>query len=109
MQTASSVWNDHLRYRQRRNHYDHVEYDEALHASEAFSPARVLEGKQEIERLMEVLRQLPPRTRQAYLLCRVEGMKRKEVAQRMGISVSGIEKHLMKATLHIARLFGDAK
>ncbi|QTD57482.1 RNA polymerase sigma factor [Parasphingorhabdus cellanae] len=109
MQTASSVWNDHLRYRQRRNHNDHIEYDEEMHAGEAFSPARVLEGKQEIERLMEALQQLPPRTRQAYLLCRVEGMKRKTAAERMGISVSGIEKHLMKATLYIARLFGDPK
>lgn len=107
MQTASSVWNDFLRGRQRRHHADHLEYDETLHTGADFSPERVLEGRQEVERLMAALQQLPPRTRQAYLLCRVEGMKRKHVAERMGITVSGIEKHLVKATRHIGELFGD--
>ena len=107
MQTASSVWKDCLRHRQRRSHHDHIHYEEELHAPEAFSPERVFEGREAVQRLAEALYALPARTRQIYVHCRIDGMKRKEVAKRFGISVSAIEKHLMKATEHIGELFGD--
>ena len=107
MQTASSVWMDHHRRRKRRGEDKHVEYVEAQHAPEYFSTQRVVEGREAVRRLIDVLNELPERTRQTYVLCRIDGMKRKEVAKRFGVSVSAIEKHLMKASLRIGQAFGD--
>ena len=107
MQTASSVWLDHHRRRKRRGEDEHVEYVDAQHAPEYFSPQRVVEGREAIRRVIDVLNALPERTRQAYVLCRVDGMKRKDVAKRLGVSTSAIEKHLMKASLRIGQAFGE--
>lgn len=107
MQTASSVWNDHLRKRQRRAHTDHVEYEEELHSPVYFSPERVLEGREQIQRLIDALKALPARTRQVYVHCRIDGMRQKAVADRLGISVSAVQKHLAAASIHIGDLFGD--
>ncbi len=107
MQTASSVWLDHLRRRKRRGEDEHVEYVDAQHAPEYFSPQRVVEGREAIHQLIAVLNALPERTRQAYVLCRIDGMKRKDAAKRLGVSTSAIEKHLMKASLQIGQVFGD--
>ena len=107
MTTASSVWKDYSRKRNRHGYNAHVEYDDEQHSVEGFGPDRVLEGREAVKRLVAALMELPPRTRQVYVLCRVDGMKRKDVARRIGISVSAIEKHLMKATTHISVLFGD--
>ena len=107
MQTASSVWHSHLRYRQRRAHGDHIEFSEEIHAGEHFSPERVLEGREKVQQLVDALYELPARTRQVYVQCRIDGMKRKDAARRLGISVSAIEKHLMKASEFIGDLFGE--
>ena len=107
MQTASSVWMDHHRRRKRRGEDQHVEYVEAQHAPEYFSPQRVVEGREAVRRLIDVLNALPERTRQTYVLCKIDGLKRKEVAKRFGVSISAIEKHLMKASLRIGQAFGD--
>ena len=107
MQTASSVFADFLRKKQSSRQADHEEYHEAAHSPEGFSPQRVLEGREAVMRVVEALKTLPPRTRQIYLLCRVDGMKRKDVASRLGISVSGVDKHLIAATKKIGLEFGD--
>lgn len=39
---------------------------------------------------------LAPKCRQAYIMRKVYGMPHKEIAQRMGIAVSTVEKHLMR-------------
>lgn len=107
MQAASSVWNDHLRKRYRRSHTDHVEYEEFKHAPEAFHAERVLEGVEALQRIVDALDELPERTGQIYALCRIEGMKRREVAKRLGISVSAVDKHLITATAHMGSVFGE--
>ncbi|MGS2723861.1 RNA polymerase sigma factor [Porticoccus sp. GXU_MW_L64] len=106
MQTASSVWNDHLAMRYRRSHQDHVEYEEIAHSPETVSSERVLEGRELLERIIEVLNELPEKTRQIYALCRIEGLKRREVAERFNMSASGVDKHLIIATAHIGAALG---
>jgi RNA polymerase sigma-70 factor (ECF subfamily) len=38
--------------------------------------------------------QMPSRMREAYLLCKVQRLRQKEAAQRMQISVKGVQRHL---------------
>jgi RNA polymerase sigma factor (sigma-70 family) len=52
--------------------------------------------------LMLVVNQLPPKCRKVLLLRMLEGLSQKEIATRLGIAVSTVEKHLAKA-LHSSR------
>lgn len=97
MRTASTVWIDYLRKQQRTNSRVHFEYDDDQHSPAGISPERALESKQNLDRVVEALEALPPRTRQIYLLCRVDGRKRRSVAKQMGITVSAVDKQLMSA------------
>ena len=101
MQTASSAWSDHWRKRQVRLHDDHVEYDDRYHTHVEFGADRVFEGRDGVRRLITALRELPPRTQEIFVRCRVDGEKQKAVAARFGISVSAVEKHLVRAMAHL--------
>ncbi len=61
------------------------------------SPERQLLGKQRFRLFMQAIEHLPARTREAFLLCRVYGYSYQEIATRMNISESGVEKLLMRA------------
>lgn len=66
-------------------------------SSQAPSPERELIGKQRFRGFLRSIENLPPRTREAFLLCRVYGYSYREIAVRMKISESGVEKLLMRA------------
>ena len=72
-------------------------------ASDAIDPERVLLGRDEAERLLEGLAELPDRTREIFLLYRLEGMAQREIATRFGLSISAVEKNVAKAMLHLLR------
>jgi RNA polymerase sigma factor (sigma-70 family) len=63
-------------------------------------PERHVSGRQELERLRQVLERLPPKCRQAFELRKFEGLSQRDIAARMGIAESTVEKHLAKA-LHL--------
>lgn len=64
---------------------------------------RILTAKDELNRVMQAILEMPERTQTIFTLCRLEAMPHREVAARLGISVSAVEKHVAKALLHIAR------
>jgi RNA polymerase sigma factor (sigma-70 family) len=72
-------------------------------AAEDPAPDRVLSARQDLRAALDALDELSERTRDAFLLFRVEGMKQKEIATIFGISVSAVEKHIVKAAAHLAR------
>ncbi|MCG8369779.1 MAG: sigma-70 family RNA polymerase sigma factor [Proteobacteria bacterium] len=98
MRTASNVWIDYLRRKQRADGRIHLEYDDDAHSPAGLSPENVLESRQSLERVIRALEGLPARTRQIYLLCRVDGQRRRAVAKQFRISISAVDKHLMAAT-----------
>jgi len=58
---------------------------------------------QRLEQLKEVLAELSPRRREALMLHRFEGLSQAQIATRMGISTSMVEKHIAFALLHCKR------
>lgn len=72
---------------------------------EEISPERVLLGKQRLALLERVLGELPERTRVVFLLHRFEELKYAEIARRLEISVSSVEKHMMEAMRRIRTRF----
>lgn len=61
-------------------------------------------ARQEIERAEERLRALGERVLQTFVLFRVEGVPQRGIAQRLGISLSAVEKDLQRAYRAIADL-----
>lgn len=66
-------------------------------ADEAPAPDRGILGKEMLDQAMAVIRDLPPRTREAFLLNRFEDLTYRQIADRLGVSVSMVEKHLAEA------------
>lgn len=102
-ETAASVVIDHHRRGRVRADDRHDPYDEGRHAVEDFASDRVLEGKQELAMVLAGLRELPERTRNVFLLARLEHMRQAEIGRRLGISVSTVEKHIVRALAHLSR------
>lgn len=79
----------------------HVELTEAYHPVEENSPERILLQQDLLKAMMKMIHDLPPRTQDAFVLHRFEEMTYEAVARHMGISVSAVEKHIMRAISHL--------
>jgi RNA polymerase sigma-70 factor (ECF subfamily) len=78
----------------------------AREAVEDRSPERVLLGRESLAEVLRALDELGERTRDMFILFRLENMKHRDIAALYGIGVSTVEKHIMKATLHLAKRYG---
>ncbi|NTS42584.1 RNA polymerase sigma-70 factor [Flavisolibacter sp. BT320] len=56
-----------------------------------------LETKELVQKVEQVLAALPEKCRQVYVLSRKENLSNKEIGERLHISVSTVEKHIVKA------------
>lgn len=102
LRTASSVLADRARRRVVRHADLHVVLDTDSHGDDELDPERVLSGKEDLQAVATALLDLPERTRSVFVLCRLEGYRQVEIAQHLGISVSAVEKHMVRATRHLA-------
>jgi RNA polymerase sigma-70 factor (ECF subfamily) len=69
----------------------------ALVADESPSQDRELIGKIRLGAALDVIKAMPDRRRNIFVLHRFEEMTYNEIARHMGISVSAVEKHIMAA------------
>jgi RNA polymerase sigma factor (sigma-70 family) len=63
--------------------------------------------RQNLAAAARVIRALPPRCRDAFLLNRFEGLTYQQIATRLGVSVSMIEKHIAEALRQLKLSRGD--
>jgi RNA polymerase sigma-70 factor (ECF subfamily) len=94
------------RARAARRHHDdvHVNIDDVQLAGA--DEHKRLEARDSLARLEAAIRRLKPRTREIFLAHHLEGLSYAEIADRTGMSVSGIEKQIGRAFDHIHRLTG---
>jgi RNA polymerase sigma-70 factor (ECF subfamily) len=71
-------------------------------------PERSTIARDVLRRLQESLDRLPPRCREAFILKRLEGLSRAEVAQRMAISERMVTEHLAHAVCALADMLYGA-
>jgi len=64
---------------------------------------RRLSGQEEIARLHRLIDKLPPKCRQAFRMKKFEELSQREIASRMGVAESTVEKHLAKALRIISK------
>jgi RNA polymerase sigma-70 factor (ECF subfamily) len=66
------------------------------------SPDEVFAAEQRLLKIRRSLAALSERTQQAFFLHRLEGFSYAEIAQRLGVSVSAVEKHIANAVAVLA-------
>ncbi|MEG3173681.1 sigma-70 family RNA polymerase sigma factor [Sphingomonas sp. ZB1N12] len=62
----------------------------------------VMIAKARLARVREGIDRLPPRTREIFLMQRIDGYKYREIAERLDISQGAVEKHMAKAMTFLA-------
>lgn len=73
------------------------------YASSQHCPYAELEHRDTLRRLERAMLRLKPKTREIFLAKRLDGMSYAEIAERTGLSVKGVEKHMSKAIAVIDR------
>ncbi|AUA59908.1 Probable RNA polymerase sigma factor fecI [Achromobacter spanius] len=87
----------------RQDRAEHVPWDELDEADQlrVDDPEASLRASRLADDLANVLTELPPKCRQAFVLNRIEGWTQAEVAQHMGLSKNMIERYVMRAIEHV--------
>ncbi|PWB33326.1 RNA polymerase subunit sigma [Pseudomonas sp. SDI] len=101
-QVARNLLRDHWR-RQKVRHAvldEDAELSTEAPASPVTDPMANAQTQQRLEQLKIVLAELSPRRREALMLHRFEGLSQAQISERMGISISMVEKHIAAALLH---------
>jgi len=100
---ANNVLIEHWR-RHQRNTPSATDAEQAFLEQQTdntqIDPSDILEQQQRIQKLGEAIDTLPPRRREAFLLYRFDGLSQSEIAERMEISISMVEKHIAAALVH---------
>lgn len=86
--------------------FEPIEDLDAVEARDPFSPERIAIGREEMRRLAAVIQAMPVRVRDAFVLRRVHGYSQREIARRMKISESTVEKHIAKGLTLLIERFG---
>jgi len=104
-QAAASVMINHIR-RLKVVSIDSVASFEHLDvADEGASPETIVADRDELRRLERTLASLPTRVAEVFRLRRIEGLSQREVAQRLGLAESTVEKHMARGAVLMADWF----
>jgi RNA polymerase sigma factor (sigma-70 family) len=105
-QVAGSVVIDHLRRMKVVSLSSVPDLDYLEVVSEDPSPERQVIDRDELQRLAGVIARLPGKIRDVFTLRRVYGLSQREVAVRLGLSESTVEKHMAKGFLIMLDHYG---
>jgi RNA polymerase sigma factor (sigma-70 family) len=66
-----------------------------------FSPERILLSKEALQIMVAAIYELPEQVRIVFSHYHFDGVAQVEIARRMGLSLSTVEKHMAKANVHL--------
>ncbi|MEO5955758.1 MAG: RNA polymerase sigma factor [Nitrospiraceae bacterium] len=106
---ATNLAIDHIRALSRRRPaiQEHDEYLLA-HPDRASTPEAALLAKEELARVLHALHEMSPLCRQIFALNRFDGLPHRDIADRLGICVSTVEKNLARALNHCRRRLNES-
>lgn len=64
---------------------------------ESVGPEQIVASQQELYGVLAAISVLPPKCREVFVLHRLHGLKHREIAEKIGISRSMVEKHIIEA------------
>lgn len=94
-QVARNLLRDHAKSASGRRELMHVPFDDEAVSVE--NEVSRLEARDSLARIEAVMRRMKPRTREIFMAHRLDGLSYSEIAERTGMSISGIEKQVAKA------------
>ena len=106
IQTATSIIIDHIRHSRVISIKSSGNLEQLEITSPEAGAEAQLEFREEIAEVARALASLPKTTRETLILRRVEGLSQQETADRLGISVKTVEKHMARGVLTLMELFG---
>ncbi|MFG1181953.1 RNA polymerase sigma factor [Xanthobacter versatilis] len=104
---ADNIAIDHLRHEAVRSRVVSADAECEGVAAPDPSPEHALDYKQRLRALDAAVAELPPKCREVFLLHKFDGLSHGEIAERLGISRSMVEKHVMKALVHCRDRLAD--
>ncbi|UPT63422.1 MAG: sigma-70 family RNA polymerase sigma factor [Hyphomonadaceae bacterium JAD_PAG50586_4] len=105
---AKNILKDHYRHNDRHGAGKFTSIDKVTLKSTEPSPSELIEGRDEIGVLLRSIEELPPKCRAVFVLFRFEDVPHAEIARRMGITVSMVEKHIAAALVQLRKKLRDA-
>lgn len=97
-QIAANLLKDRNRRDRRRPLLYGGQYDDAVALlADELSPERIISSRESYSDLILLLNEMPERMRTIFILNRLEDMTGREIAQRLNLSVSTVEKNMMRA------------
>jgi RNA polymerase sigma-70 factor (ECF subfamily) len=96
-EAAANIVRDRGRYELSRGGGRHVDIETLSPESEEPGAERIVAGRQGLTRMLAALDALPPRARTIVILRRFENLTYAQIADRLGISVSAVEKHMVRS------------
>ncbi|MBB6011774.1 sigma-70 family RNA polymerase sigma factor [Aquamicrobium lusatiense] len=90
--------------REQREWSRRVDFDALTESELADETLARYEQTRQLAKLAVFLNELPPACRKAFIMNKFEGYSHPEIASRLGISVSMVEKHVVRALLHCRAL-----
>lgn len=106
-QTAANVLRDRGRRDQVRQRGAHDSLDEARHSlRNELTPERIVMGEEEMAMVLAVLRDLPERTRDVFVLRWTGRHAFPDIARMLGMSTRGAQRHMAAALKHLGRVLG---
>ncbi|WP_084579539.1 RNA polymerase sigma factor [Sphingomonas azotifigens] len=110
---GSNIMLDRLRQNQSRAARDHawrethhVVTDSGEDVSDTVPADEALIARDQVRHIERALGELPEAVQQSFRMHKLEGLSHAEVAERMGVSRSLIEKHMMRAMRHLVASVG---
>jgi RNA polymerase sigma factor (sigma-70 family) len=106
---AANLLTDFYRQAPRKSAERPINGQDLEIADDKPEPSRVIENRQHLEVLLSAIKSLPPRRRAVFVMHRFEGMSHSAIAAALGISISGVEKHIAAAVVHLATQAGGSQ
>ena len=100
---ATNVIRDSYRKAVTRQKYDDLTRDRARARGLESSAEEVVSAQEQLGNVKAAIMRLSPECRDAFVLNRFGGLSYREVADTMNVSVSMVEKHIMRALAEIRR------
>lgn len=94
--TAQNLALDRLRADKRRARRDEA-LAKAQQPCDSADPETVTAARQDLARMRDAINALPPKCRLAFIRHRFDGRSYPEIAAELGVSVSMVEKYIMRA------------
>lgn len=96
-EAAANLARDRARRHQARGGGRHIDIADIETATDEPSPERIVDGRKRLTLMLAALDGLSPRARTIIILRRFENLTYGQIADRLGISVSAVEKHMVRS------------